>query len=153
MRHLLAILCFILGAVAPLSAQEPAADELRALRISPQASESMLLDGLLYGSGCRLYKKGFVCVELAGGKTLWNERRIGKVSITWADGMLYAVDDRGKVSLLDASPKGCRVVSQFQLPRKSGKLTLCHPVVCGGRLYLRDWNELLAYDLRAAPGK
>ena len=48
----------------------------------------MLLDGYLYGSGCRLFKKGLVCVEIATGRTMYNAREIGKVSVTSADGRL-----------------------------------------------------------------
>jgi len=110
----------------------------------------LLLDGRLYGSGCRLYRKGFVCVDLAGGKTLWNERRLGKVSMTWADGMIYCMDDRGRISLVrPKAGQGAAIVSQFSVRPPRGKLTLAHPVVLGGRLYIRNWNELRAYDIRA----
>jgi len=111
----------------------------------------LLLGEHFYGSGCRLYRKGLVCVELAGGKTVWSTRALGKVSLAWADGMLYCLDDRGRMSLLEASPKGSKVVSQFNLPKPKagGKLSLSHPVICGGRLYVRHWNQLLAYDIAA----
>ncbi len=112
----------------------------------------ILRDGYLFGHGCRLYGKGFVCVELATGKTAWNEKKLGKVSLTWADGLLYCINDKAKVSLVKADGAGCSVVSEFKLPR--GKtLTLSHPVVCGRRLYYRHWNDLYAYDISAAAGK
>jgi outer membrane protein assembly factor BamB len=113
----------------------------------------ILLDGCLYGHGCRLSGKGLVCVDFQTGKTLWNEKTLGKVSITYADGMLYCLSDTGKMSLVEANRERCRIVSQFGLPRESGELHLFHPVVCGGRLYVRHWNTLFAYDLRAGAGK
>ncbi len=109
----------------------------------------LLLDGYLYGSGCRLFRKGLVCVELTGGKTVWNVGSVGKISMIYADGLVYGIDDRCKVSLIEATPTQCNVISQFTIPRKSGKLTLAHPVICGGKLYLRNWNELRVYDIRA----
>ena len=109
----------------------------------------LLLDGHLFGSGCRLRKKGFVCVELAGGKTVWNKRELGKVSMTWADGMIYCIDDRGKISLVRTTAARGGAVSQFSIPRPTRKLTLAHPVVLDGRLYIRNWNELRAYNIRA----
>jgi len=110
----------------------------------------LLLAGRLFGSGCRLYGKGLVCVDFRSGKTVWNDRRLGKVSIAYADGRLYCLSDRGRMSLVEAGPKGCRVVGQFDLPRPKGggQLALSHPVICGGRLYLRHWNELFVYDVR-----
>lgn len=110
----------------------------------------LLLKGHLYGSGCRLFRKGLVCVDLAGGKTAWNNRSLGKLSMTWADGLIYCMDDKGKISLVEASPRQCKAISRFTIPRRSGKLTLAHPVVCDGRLYIRNWNELRIYDIRAS---
>ncbi len=47
MKHILPFLGLVATMAGPLAAQEPAADELRALRLSPEASSAMLLDGLL----------------------------------------------------------------------------------------------------------
>ena len=113
----------------------------------------ILRDGCLFGSGCRLFGKGFVCVDFAMGKTLWNEKKLGKVSLAFADGLFYCLDDRGRMSLVEANREGCRILSQFQVPHESGEQYLTHPVVCGGRLYIRHWNNLFAYDVRAAAPK
>ena len=113
----------------------------------------ILLGRHLYGSGCRLFRKGLVCVDFAAGQTVWNNKGLGKVSITYADGRLYCLSDRGKMSLADVSPERCRVVSQFRIPKPrkwSNDLSLSHPVVCGGRLYVRYGSDLFAYDIRAA---
>ena len=112
----------------------------------------LLLGGHFYGSGCRLFRKGLVCVEMKTGKTVWSTRALGKVSLAWADGFLYCLDDRGRMSLVKAGPEGPKVVSQFDLPKPKagGKLSLSHPVICGGRLYVRHWNQLLAYDIAAS---
>ena len=109
----------------------------------------VLRDGCFFGSGCRLFGKGFVCVDFATGKTLYNEKSLGKVSITYADGMLYCLSDRARMSLVEANRTACRIVSQFDLPKESRELCLSHPVVCGGRLYVRHWNNLYVYDVRA----
>ena len=47
MKYLFLILGLVTSIAGPLSSQEPAPDELRALRLSPEASRTMLLDGLL----------------------------------------------------------------------------------------------------------
>ena len=109
----------------------------------------ILVDGFLYGCGCRLGGKGFFCVDFRTGETKYTNRTLGKVSITYADGMLYCLSDKCKTSLVAITPEGFDVVSQFDLPRRSRALSLCHPVVCGGRLYLRHDQNLYVYDVRA----
>ncbi|MCA9261354.1 MAG: PQQ-like beta-propeller repeat protein [Planctomycetales bacterium] len=97
---------------------------------------------------------GWVCQEWETGKAAWRERSgLGKGSCTYADGMLYCMDeDEGNVALANASPEGWQEVSRFQispkseLDRKRGKIWT-HPVVCDGRLYIRDLDHLYAYDI------
>ena len=109
----------------------------------------VLLGGHLYGSGCRLYHKGLLCVDFRTGKKVYRAESLGKVSITYADGLLYCLDQEGKMSLVEASPQRARVISQFRIPWESKDQSLAHPVVCGGRLYIRHAQNLFAYDLRA----
>lgn len=109
----------------------------------------VLLDGHLYFCGCRMYNKGLICVDVSTGRRLYRAEEIGKVSITWAEGMLYCLDNDGDVLLVRPAPEGARVVSRFALPREDKENTLAHPVVCGGRLYLRHLDNLYVYDVAA----
>jgi outer membrane protein assembly factor BamB len=109
----------------------------------------VLVDGCLYGSGCRLYNKGLFCVDFATGKVLYQAKEIGKVSLTWAEGLLYCMGNEGEMLLVRATPQAATVVSRFTLPRPDTEPVLTHPVVCGGRLYLRHLDDLFAYDIRA----
>lgn len=43
---------------------------------------------------------------------------------------------------------GYREKGRFDPPIRSGKATRAYPVVTGGRLYLRDHDLLLCYDVR-----
>ena len=113
----------------------------------------LLVDGHLYGTGCRMSPLGMVCVEAASGKTVWNFRPLSKISLTYADGLMYGMNDRGKVWLVKANSKECKIVSQFNLPRKNRAPTLAHPVVFNGRFYLRNGNDLFAYDVRGPESK
>lgn len=110
-----------------------------------------LVDGYLYGAGCRLFAGGgFACVEFATGKCLWKEKPLGKLSFTVADGLVYGHNNRARMFLVDAKPDRCRTISQFDLPKAGNEETLCHPVVCGGRLYVRHWTDLFVYNVSAA---
>ena len=48
---------------------------------------------------------------------------------------------------------GHQLISQFKIPSGGEGPTWAHPVVCGGRLYIRHSDRLFAYDVRAEPSK
>ena len=47
-----------------------------------------------------------------------------------------------------AQPERFEIVSQFDLPKQGEGPLWAHPVVCGGRLYVRHAQYLYAYDVR-----
>ncbi|UCG56072.1 MAG: PQQ-like beta-propeller repeat protein [Phycisphaerales bacterium] len=112
-------------------------------------SGALLVDGRLYGSACRVGGKSFYCVDFLTGKTIKLDKTLGKVGITFADGRIYALNHRGTMSLLAVTPDGWDVVSRFELEKKPTNSYLAHPVVFGGRLYIRCNQDLHAYDVRA----
>ena len=107
----------------------------------------LLLDGKLYACGCRLGGKGFLCVDFLSGKTLARNDDLGKVSLTYAEGMIYALNHKGPMSLIRVDPDGMEVVSQFDLPRKGHGPIICHPVICDGRLYIRRDKFMYCYNI------
>ena len=109
---------------------------------------TLLIDGKLFGCGCRMGGRHVYCVDFMTGETLKMDKSLGKVGMTMADGMIYCVGHRGLVSLLKITADGFDIASQFNLPRKSTNHYLAHPVVCGGRLYLRGDQKLYVYDIR-----
>jgi len=110
---------------------------------------TILLNGMLYGCGCRLGGKSFYCVDFLTGKTIKIDKTLGKVGISYADGMLYCINHRGMMYLLAVTSDGFEVVSQFDLGKRPSNSYLAHPVICGGRLYLRCNDDLFVYDIRA----
>jgi len=110
---------------------------------------AMFIGGRLYGSACRQGGKDFYCVDFMTGGSIKTDSTLGKVGITVADGMMYCLNHQGTMSLLAITPDGFRIVSQFELKRRPANFYLAHPVVCGGRLYLRGGQDLFVYDVRA----
>jgi outer membrane protein assembly factor BamB len=106
----------------------------------------LLHDGHLYGF-CD--KAGWTCQDLATGKVLWSEKKqVGKGSLTFADGMLYLRSEaKGTVALIKATPTSYQETGRFVQPDFGKPKTWPHPVVVGKRLYLRDQDMLLCYDL------
>lgn len=119
-------------------------------------------DGLVYAVGregdlvcCNIFcghghNNGFpMCIEMATGKRTWEEQRgagTGSAAIVYADGRLYFRYENGEMALVAAEPAGYRLVSQFTLASVKGK-SWPHPVIAGGRLYIRDQESLLCYDV------
>jgi len=106
----------------------------------------LLLDGYLYGSDMRTK---WVCLDWKTGQTMYAERGVGKGSLTSAEGMLYVLSEKHRVGLAPATPEKHEVVSRFELPEGGEGNSWAHPVVCGGRLYLRHGDFLYAYDVKA----
>ena len=108
----------------------------------------MLLDGYLYGAGHNLNGGKWICLDWKTGKMMYAEKGVGKGSVTYADGMLYTMSEKGKVGLVKPTPDGHELAGEFQLPKGGEGPTWAHPVVCGGRLYIRHGDLLFAYDVR-----
>ena len=91
------------------------------------------------------------CADLMTGETKWKKRGSGKGSaaITAADGYLYVCYADGTVSLAKATPDEFNEISSFKVPGSSQRPSWAHPVIAGGRLYLRQQDHILCYDLRA----
>ena len=88
------------------------------------------------------------CIDMKTGKILWKEKGPGEGSaaVICADGLLYFRYDNGVVALIEANPKGYKLVASFATP-KSGGPAWAHPVILDGKLYLRWVDSLLCYEL------
>jgi outer membrane protein assembly factor BamB len=103
----------------------------------------ILNNGYLYGSGHN--SRGWFCLEFMTGKEMWKSD--GKGSLTYADGMLYILDERGIMNLVRATPEKYDLVSSFEVPSGGKGSYWAHPVVCGGRLYIRHTDKIFVYDI------
>ena len=108
----------------------------------------VLIDGYLYGSSCFYNKSQWVCMDWAAGDQQYAARGVGKGSLTCADGLLYTLSRGGKVGIVRPTPAGHEVISSFKIPPRGKGRSWAHPVVCGGRLYIRHAGFLYAYDVR-----
>ena len=105
----------------------------------------VLVDGYLYGFSDII----LTCLEFATGNVMWRDRSVGKGSVTYADGHLYIQGENSTVGLAEASSAAYREKGRFTIPQK-GQLSWAHPVISDGRLYVRNQDTLLVYDVKAA---
>jgi outer membrane protein assembly factor BamB len=103
----------------------------------------VLVNGYLYGFSNSV----LTCLEFNTGKVMWRERSVGKGSITYADGMLYLLGEKQLVGLAEANPKAYVEKGRFPI-NDHGRDSWAHPVVLGGKLYIRNQNELTCYDVK-----
>ena len=103
----------------------------------------VLVDGYLYGYNDLI----LTCLEFATGKLMWRDRSVGKGSVTYADGRLYIQSENNLVGLAEATSAGYGEKGRFEIPDK-GLPSWAHPVISDGRLYVRNQDTLLVYDIK-----
>lgn len=123
----------------------------------------VLHEGYLYGN----HRRGFVCLDFKTGQTMWDSNKADKGadtipvgSVCWADGMFYVFAEKaGEMFLCECTPKGFQIKGHFFAEgfadesgwTKEHKRTMgpswAHPVVAGGKLYLRHFNKVYCYDV------
>ena len=92
-----------------------------------------------------------IAIELATGRVAWGgdirNAGEGSAAVMAADGHLYFRYQNGVMMLIEATPAGYREKGQFMIPNVRNP-SWSHPVVTGGRLYLREQDTLNVYDVK-----
>ena len=92
-----------------------------------------------------------IAIELASGKVSWGgdirNAGQGSAAVSYADGHLYFRYQNGVMMLIEATPQGYREKGSFPIPNVNNP-SWSHPVIIGGRLYLREQDNLYVYDVR-----
>lgn len=106
-------------------------------------SSSVLIGDYLYGFSSAI----LTAIKFDTGEIAWRDRSVGKGSLVYADGNLYCFSENGVVGLVEATPTGYKEKGRFRIPQDQLP-TWTHPVVAGGRLYLRDQDTIYAFDIK-----
>lgn len=93
---------------------------------------------------------GWTCMDMRTGNVVWKNNGVGKGAVAYADGHFYCRSESGNgtVALVAATPQGYQEKGRFDQADRSGKNSWAHPVIAGGKLYLRDMDVLLCYDVK-----
>ena len=108
----------------------------------------ILLDGNLYGTSTVKNSKKWITLDWETGQNKFMHEGVGKGSLTYADGMLYTLSIDRVMGLVRPTPNGLELVSSFEIPKGGKGKSWAHPVVCGGRLYIRHGDFLYTYNVR-----
>lgn len=112
---------------------------------------NMILHGghVYAGTG---HNRGFpISVRLADGEPAWGPERnagSGSAAVAFAAERLYLRYQSGLMVLVEATPEEYRERGSFEIPGVENP-SWSHPVIAGGRLYLREQDHLFCYDLAA----
>jgi outer membrane protein assembly factor BamB len=97
------------------------------------------------------HNEGFpLCIEMLTGKEAWKPGRgagSGSAAIAYADGHIYFRYQSGVMALVEATPEAYKLKGKFDIASKIAE-SWPHPVIAGGKLYLRDQDVLLCYDIK-----
>ncbi len=89
------------------------------------------------------------CLDWKTGERVWaTHARSGKFAITSADNCLYLRTSDGELILVDASLEAYGERGRFTIPDAVKGIGATYPIIAGRRLFLRDDNKLLCYDIR-----
>jgi outer membrane protein assembly factor BamB len=132
-------------ALVPSNAGEIKAQEMYFNREMQNHHGGVILhNGHVYGSSNAI----LTCMEWMTGASKWKDRGVGKGSLTFAEGMLYLFGENNTVGLAEATPAGYSEKGRFTV-EDQGKPSWAHPVVAGGKLYIRNQDYLNCYDIKA----
>lgn len=113
----------------------------------------IVFDGCLYGANGGNTGGYLACLDFQTGRVLWDERRgerlAPKGSLAFADGRLYCRTEDSAMLLIEPNAKEYIERGRFEQPERSNKPAWAHPVIANGKLYLRDQDVLLCYDIKA----
>jgi outer membrane protein assembly factor BamB len=114
----------------------------------------IIYNGALYGANGGNEGGALVCLDLKTGDVLWDERddparRAPKGSIALADDRLYYRTEKGAILLIEPNPRNYVEHGRFEQPERTDLPAWAHPVIANGKLYVRDQDLLLCYDIRA----
>lgn len=131
------------GGVVEIKADGKAQEVYFTKEMRNHHSSTVLIGDYLYGFSSSI----LTAMRFDTGEIAWRDRSVGKGSLVFADGNLYCFSENGVVGLVEANPAAYREKGRFQI--KQGSLpTWTHPVVAGGRLYLRDQDTIYAFDVK-----
>ena len=110
-------------------------------RMKNKFTSSVLHEGYIYG----LDEAILACMDAATGELKWKGGRYGYGQLVMASGHLIVATEDGDLALVKASPDAHQEVVRFAAIE--GK-TWNHPAIADGRLFVRNAEEMAAFDLR-----
>jgi outer membrane protein assembly factor BamB len=113
--------------------------------LKPYFNDTVQLGDYLYGFDNDI----LVCIDLASGKKKWKKGRYGngQALLVGDQGQMLVMSEEGDAVLAEVSPQGLTEHGRFKA--LTGK-TWNHPVIAGGKLLVRNSEEMACYEIGTA---
>jgi outer membrane protein assembly factor BamB len=83
-------------------------------------------------------------IDLKNGQIAWQDRSFARAQLLYADGKIIVLDEDGMLGLATVSPQGLKVLAKASVLQH---LAWTPPTLVGTTLYVRDRQNISAYDL------
>ena len=114
----------------------------------------VLLDGKLYGyAESQNRSQPWMCIDFKTGETIFQSAPVKSSykykngCLTYADGRFYLFADNGNMALAKPTETDFKVTGRLRIKEPGKQPTWAHPVVFGGRLYVRHGDKLDVYNV------
>ena len=110
--------------------------------MSPYFNDFVAHEGFLYGFDNNV----FACLDLETGERIWKRGRYGngQVVLLPSAGQLLVISEDGELVLLRTNPREHEELARFRV--LEGR-TWNHPVIVGNRLYVRNGEEAVCFQM------
>jgi outer membrane protein assembly factor BamB len=119
--------------------------------ISSHYTCTIVRDGYAYGFHGHAWERGgpnLRCIELATGKVVWEEPKLGSGTIVRAGDQFVILSDTGELQLATATPAAFKIKHRAQIV---GRSTRSYPALADGFAYIKGPRQLVCVDLRDNP--
>ena len=117
--------------------------------LSTHYAAGIIFEGHIYGFHGHAWERGgpnLRCIELATGKTVWEQPQVGSGTLVRFGDNLLILSDSGELQLAKASLKGFKPAGRVQVV---GRTTRSYPAIADGFAYIKGPRQLVCVDLRA----
>lgn len=120
------------------------AEQWTSRHLKPYFNDFVVHEGYLYGFDHEIV----TCVDAETGKRQWKKGRygFGQMLLVPEQDLLVVIGEQGRLVLLPATPEKSEVEELASFEALRGK-TWNHPVIARGRLYLRNAQEAVCYEI------
>jgi outer membrane protein assembly factor BamB len=98
----------------------------------------------VYGSSGDFGPAFFTAINAKTGQVAWQDRSLPRASFVFADGKFILVDEDGTLALATAFPGGLNIEARASVLKNRA---WTGPTLVGTRLYVRDRQRIIAFDL------
>jgi outer membrane protein assembly factor BamB len=108
-------------------------------------NDALRIGDVVYASSGDFGPAPLTAVNVKDGKTLWQDRGLGKCGIIGSGDRVMLLSEDGELALADLSPTGMKILARAQI---GGSRAWTAPAIVGGVAYIRDRSDIQAVQFK-----